>query len=49
MKRFRPRAQGRGYKIIKRTSAITIELKSRPETEEFLRKKKAGELPEAEA
>jgi large subunit ribosomal protein L22 len=32
MKRFRPRAQGRAYRIRKRTSHITVAVESRPET-----------------
>jgi large subunit ribosomal protein L22 len=32
LKRFRPRAQGRGYRINKRTSHITVVVSDRPDT-----------------
>jgi large subunit ribosomal protein L22 len=32
MKRFRPRAQGRAYRVRKRTSHITVAVESRQET-----------------
>jgi large subunit ribosomal protein L22 len=32
MKRFRPRAQGRAYRVRKRTSHITVAVESRPAT-----------------
>jgi len=40
LKRFRPRAQGRAYRINKRTSHITVIVESRPQQQPQQQKKK---------
>jgi large subunit ribosomal protein L22 len=42
LKRIRPRAQGRAYRIRKRTSHITVVVESRPKAETVTRKKAQG-------
>jgi large subunit ribosomal protein L22 len=37
LKRFRPRAQGRAYRVRKRTSHITVVVQSRPEARDEVR------------
>jgi large subunit ribosomal protein L22 len=42
LKRIRPRAQGRAYRIRKRTSHITVVVESRPKVDKKAKSKKAG-------